>query len=236
MTWHPMLVISCHSSFNVGHNMSLVTWTPLLVADYDQRQALSHNWQTMINVKNQSTSGRLWPTSDVKSLVTDYEKQCASGHEWQIMTNIVDVNPVVGQSVTRHLTLNVGHSLSLVTWQWQIVTNIVCQVTNARLWPTLGIMSRVTDYYQHRASSHEWQTMTDIECQVTSDSLWPISGFKSRVTYHDQQRVSSHEWHTMTNMVYLTHAIGHILSLKTWHPMLVIVYHSWIDTRCCHIV
>jgi len=52
------------------------------VADYDQRQALSHNWQTMINVKNQSTSGRLWPTSNVKSLVTDYEKQCASGHEW----------------------------------------------------------------------------------------------------------------------------------------------------------
>jgi len=48
------------------------------------------------------------------------------------------------------------------------MTNIVCQFTSDKLLPTLDVKSRVTDYYQHRVTSHEWQTMTNIGRQVTS--------------------------------------------------------------------
>jgi len=61
------------------------------------------------------------------------------------------------------------------------MTNIGCQVTSDRIWPTSDVKSRVTDYDQHRVSSHKWQTMISIGRHVTSDRLWKTSCVRSRV-------------------------------------------------------
>jgi hypothetical protein len=121
----------------------------------------------------------------------------------------------------------------------------------------LGVKPRVTEYYQHLVSSDEWQTMTNIvcqvtsdrlsnmECQVTSDSLLPTSGVMSQEKDYDQHWVSSHKWQTMTNIECqvtsgwsysvthdMTPDVGIKLSLVTWHQMLVVFSHSWLDTQC----
>jgi hypothetical protein len=185
-----MLVIVCHSWLDSwrwgGHVTSDIVWS-----------TLSEEWQLITNIECQVMSNRLWPTLGVKSQVTDYYQHMVSSDEWQTMTNI-----------TRHLTLNVGQILSLVTWHIMLV--IVCHSwLDTRCWwysvtrdlipdvcHNLSLMTniewRVTAYYQHRVSSHEYQTMTNIGCKVTSDRLWPTSGVKSHVTDYDQHRATSH--------------------------------------------
>jgi hypothetical protein len=154
------------------------------------------------------------------------------------------------------VTSDADHSLSLVTWhpmliivcERKIMTNIGCQVTSDRLWPTLsvkwrvtdwstsGVKSRVTDYYQHRVSSHEWLNTTTIWCQVTSDrsvtcDLTPNVGHNlSLVTWPPDvgNKLSLVTWHSMLDSLSLVtwHNVGHSLLLVTWHQMLVILVTS----------
>jgi hypothetical protein len=114
--------------------------------------------------------------------------------------------------VTRDLKPDIGHR--------QTMTNSVCQVMSDRLWQTSCVNSRVINYYQHWTSSHEWQTITNIGWQVTSDRLWPTSDVL--IQYLD--------FHLFFYFHHLKPSVGHRLSLVTWLPMLVIVYHSWLDT------
>jgi hypothetical protein len=109
--------------------------------------------------------------------------------------------------IHRDLTLDVG---------WQNMTNIGCQVTSDRIWPTSDVKSRVTDNNQHRVSSHKWQSMISI--LIHRDLTLDVGNNLSLVTWHpmvgnslslviwhtmfviDQHQVSSHMWQTMTNI------------------------------------
>jgi hypothetical protein len=179
----------------------------------DTRCWIHHKWQTRTNIECQVTSDRLWPTLGVKSQVTDYDQHRTSGHKWQTMI-----------SIGRHVT-------SGRLWKTSCVRSRVTDY-----YQPSGVKSRVTEYYQHLVSSHEWQTMTNIVCQVTSDRLCPTLSVKWRVTAYYQHRGSSQERKTMTNIgcqVTVTWPPMLVsLSLVTWHSMLVIVCHLWLDTQC----
>jgi hypothetical protein len=135
------------------------------VTEYHQHLVSSDEWQTMTNIDftpniGYSLSLVTWPPMLVISCHSSLDTQC-----WWY-------------SVTRDLIPDVCHNLSLMTWHpmlvvvYKTMTNIRCQVTSDRLWPTFSVKWRVTD--------------------------WPTSGVTSQVTYYDQHWVRRiiicHSW------------------------------------------
>jgi hypothetical protein len=232
--------VTCDLTHNVGHCLSLVTWHP---TEYYHHLVSSDEWQIIINIVCQVTSDRLEPTFNIQSLVTWHPMvgNSLSLVTWHTMFVIIcqswrDVRNIVCQVTSDRLepTLSVKWRVKayyqhlVSSHEWQTMTNIGCQVLSVtrHLTADVGNIQSLVTWHPMVGNSLSlvtWPTMFVIICH----SLLPTSGVKSWVTDYDQHWVSSDEWQTMTNI-----RCQVTCDRLSWHQMMVIFSHSWLDTRC----